>query len=135
MRADARTTGELRRLLKRAKALAESGTANWDAIMQADQQIHLALARIGGTPLHHFFLETVHNNLHRYHIITYLPRTEKTIRTTVAELQEIVDAVARGDAGRAETLARDHVGRATAAMKKKAPTRPPAPALSPVKIP
>ncbi len=118
LRADAQNTGELGRLLKRAQMLADEGVAQWDEFMQVDKKIHLALARVGGNPLHHFFLETVHNNLHRYHINTYLPRTEKTIRTTLAELKEIVAAVVQGDADRAERLARDHVRHATAAMEK-----------------
>jgi DNA-binding FadR family transcriptional regulator len=119
LRADARNTGELRRLLERARVLADEGAAQWDEFMQVDKNIHLALARVGGNPLHHFFLETVHNNLHRYHINTYLPRTAKIVRTTLAELQEIVAAVVQGDADRAERLARDHVRHATAAMEER----------------
>ncbi|MCU0560359.1 MAG: FCD domain-containing protein [Desulfobacterales bacterium] len=118
LRADARNTGELRRLLKRAQTLAARGAAQWDAFMQVDKEIHLALAVVGGNPLHRFFLETVHNNLHRYHINAYLPRTAKTIRDTLAELEQIVAAVLAADAERAERLARAHVRRATAAMEK-----------------
>jgi GntR family transcriptional regulator, transcriptional repressor for pyruvate dehydrogenase complex len=130
LRADAANTGELRRLLEHAQRLADEGVAQWDEFMQVDKKIHLALARLGGNPLHHFFLETVHNNLHRYHITTYLPRTAQTIRTTLAQLQQIVAAVLRGEADRAERLARDHVRHATAAMEKMSaaaaqPTPPP----------
>jgi GntR family transcriptional regulator, transcriptional repressor for pyruvate dehydrogenase complex len=120
LRAETGMAAALAPLLRHAETLAEGGAANWDAFMQADREIHLALARIGGNPLHHFFLETVHTNLHRYHIIRYLPRTAKTIRTTLAELQAIVAAVTAGAAQRAEALARNHVRRATAAMKKRA---------------
>jgi DNA-binding GntR family transcriptional regulator len=107
-------------LLARAEALAEEGTAQWDAFMQADRDIHLALARLAGNPLHGFFLETVHTNLHRYHIRAYLPRDEETIRTTLAELKAIVQAVSRGEAERAEALAREHVRRATETMRRAA---------------
>ncbi|MCK7505952.1 MAG: FCD domain-containing protein [Desulfobacterales bacterium] len=69
---------------------------SWDEFMQADRDIHLALARLAGNPLHHFFLETVHTNFHRYHISAYLPRDEETIQTTLAELKDIVEAVSRG---------------------------------------
>lgn len=95
--------------------------------MQADKEIHLALARIGGNPLHHFFLETVHNNLHRYHITRYLPRTVNTIRTTLSELKAIVAAVTAGEAEQAETLARNHIRHATTAMKKRASAEHPRP--------
>jgi DNA-binding FadR family transcriptional regulator len=106
------------RLLRKAERLAEKGPAEWDAFMQADKEIHLALARLAGNPLHYFFLETVHNNLHHYHIAVFLPRDAETIQTTIGDLQEIVAAVSRGDADRAEALSREHVGRATESMKK-----------------
>lgn len=123
------------RLVAKAEALAQKGPARWDAFMQADKDIHLALARLAGNPLHGFFLETVHANLHRYHIHAYLPRDEETIQTTLAELKAIVLAVSRGDAERAEALARQHVQRATEIMKqaarrrtRRAPSSRPAPA-------
>jgi GntR family transcriptional repressor for pyruvate dehydrogenase complex len=122
LRAGTKDIGELKRLLKQAVDLAEAGVTKWDEFMQVDREIHLALANIAGNPLHHFFLETVHSNFHRYHISAYLPRDEKTIRTTLAELKGIVAAVSRGDAERAETLAREHVHRATAAMKQRSAT-------------
>jgi len=119
LRVRSENRSELKRLLQQAAGLAESGVAQWDAFMQADKEIHLALARIAGNPLHHFFLETVHSNFHRYHISAYLPRDEETIQTTLAELKGIVTAVSRGDAERAEALAREHVHRATTVMKQR----------------
>ena len=113
-----RDTGELKRLLAAAAECAEGGVEHWDEFMQLDRDIHLALARLAGNPLHHFFLETVHTNFHRYHITAYLPRTEDTIGRTLRELSEIVDAVSRGQADRAERLARDHVRSATEVMRR-----------------
>jgi DNA-binding FadR family transcriptional regulator len=125
LRADPKTMGQVDRLLQKAEDLAQKGASHWDGFMQADKEIHLALARLAGNPLHHFFLETVHTNFHRYHINAYLPRDEQTIRTTLRELKAIVKAVSRGEAGRAEKLAREHVRRATESMKKaKASTAP-----------
>ena len=86
--------------------------------MRIDRDIHLALARLAGNPLHHFFLETVHTNFHRYHITTFLPRTADTIRRTLSELADIVAAVCRGRAEQAERLAREHVRRATDIMQQ-----------------
>jgi DNA-binding FadR family transcriptional regulator len=111
---------EIDRLLQQAEILAGQGAAQWEAFMQADRDIHLALARLAGNPLHLFFLETVHTHFHRYHINAYLPRDEATIRVTLAELQAIVKAVSRGEAERAESLAREHVRRATQAMRQAA---------------
>jgi DNA-binding GntR family transcriptional regulator len=118
LRADSQAMGEVDHLLAKAEDLSQKGPSQWDAFMQADKEIHLALARMAGNPLHHFFLETVHTNFHRYHINAYLRRDEKTIRTTLRELKAIVKAVSRGDAKHAESLAREHVRRATASMKQ-----------------
>ena len=119
-KAEAGRMAEIDRLLRQAETLAGQGAAQWEAFMQADRDIHLALARLAGNPLHLFFLETVHTNFHRYHINAYLPRDEATIRVTLAELQAIVKAVSRGEAERAESLAREHVRRATQAMRQAA---------------
>jgi DNA-binding FadR family transcriptional regulator len=116
--ADPRRLGDLDRLLETASDLARQGPSQWDAFMQADREIHLALARLAGNPLHHFFLETVHTNFHRYHIHAYLPRDEETIRITLRELKAIVRAVSGGEAERAEALAREHVRRATESMQQ-----------------
>lgn len=118
-RAGAAQLEELRGLLGRAEVLAEAGPAQWDAFMEVDKEVHLALARIGGNPLHHFFLETVHDNLHHVHIKAYLPRDEAMIRSTLEELKAIVAAVALGDGEGAETLARNHVQRATGIMRQQ----------------
>jgi len=109
---------EVEQILERAADLATEGPARRDEFMQADRDVHLALARIAGNPLHHFFLETVHANFHRYHIDAYLPRDAETVRITLEELKAIVDAVSRGAAEKAETLAREHVQRATASMQR-----------------
>ena len=134
-------TGEVRRLLDEAGRCAGEGVACWEEFMRIDRDIHLALARLAGNPLHHFFLQTVHTNFHRYHITTFLPRTADTIRRTLGELADIVAAVCRGRAEQAERLAREHVRRATdimqqdgrsaarpASKSKTRPRRPAAPA-------
>jgi GntR family transcriptional regulator, transcriptional repressor for pyruvate dehydrogenase complex len=133
LRVGPKNMGELKRLLRQAVELAKEGVAKWDEFMQVDRDIHLALARIAGNPLHHFFLETVHSNFHRYHISAYLPRDKETIQTTLAELKAIVAAVSRGDAARAETLAREHVQRATTAMQQNSAAG--GGALSAVRVP
>lgn len=117
-RADARGMDDVNRRLATAEHLAGQGAARWEAFMQADREIHLSLARLAGNPLHHFFLETVHTHFHRHHINAYLPRDEETIRVTLAELKAIVEAVSRGEAERAEALAREHVRRATESMQQ-----------------
>ena len=120
-------TGEVRRLLGEAGRCAGEGVACWEEFMRIDRDIHLALARLAGNPLHHFFLQTVHTNFHRYHITTFLPRTQDTICRTLSELADIVAAVCRGRAEQAERLAREHVRRATDIMQQagRSAARPP----------
>jgi len=115
--AQAQDTGELRALLQSAVECAPGGVERWEEFMQLDRAIHLALARLAGNPLHFVFLETVHTNFHREHITTFLPRTRETIRRTLADLTALVECVCRGDADRAERLAREHVRRATGIMQ------------------
>ena len=125
--ASAGDTGEVRGLLDEAGRCAGEGVACWEEFMRIDRDIHLALARLAGNPLHHFFLQTVHTNFHRYHITTFLPRTADTIRRTLSELTAIVAAVCRGRAELAERLAREHVRCATDIMQQAARSaaRPP----------
>ena len=117
-KATRKNMADVTRLLDHAKGLAQKGLATWDEFMQVDKEIHLALAQIAGNSLHHFFLETVHSNFHRYHINAYLPRDDETIQITLKELKDIVRAVSRGEAEQAEKLAKEHVRRATESMKR-----------------
>jgi DNA-binding FadR family transcriptional regulator len=118
LKGDPHQLREVERWLRIAGELAQAGVAQWDAFMQADREVHLALAAMAGNPLHHYFLETVHTQLHRFHIRSYLPHDEETIRRTLSELRDIVRAVADGEAERAEMLARAHVRRATQIMQR-----------------
>jgi DNA-binding FadR family transcriptional regulator len=107
----------LRAPLAAARDLAAAGPEAWDSFMEADKAVHIALARVAGNPLHIFLLQTVHDNLHHYHVSAYLPRDERMIRITLEELEDLVAAVGRGDGDRAEAVARDHVSRATGIMQ------------------
>jgi len=103
------TMVKINHLLEQAETIAAEGLNKWDAFMQVDKEIHLALAQLAGNPLHHFFLETVHNNIHRYHVSAYLPRSMEIIETCMHDLQSIVKAVSRGYGKLARSLAQDHV--------------------------
>jgi len=105
--------------LARAETLAAAGPEAGEAFMEADKEVHPALARPGGGPLHVFFLASVHDNLHHYHISAYLPRGGEMIRTTLEELQGLVSALGPGDGERAGTPARNHVQRAAAILRRR----------------
>jgi len=117
-RADPQRMKGIYRLLAKAEALAREGASQWDAFMQVDREVHLALALLAGNPLHHLCLESVHINLHRYQIQALLPKDNEIIESTLRELKEIVEAVAQGRGERAEKLAREHVHRAARTMRK-----------------
>lgn len=114
----------LEALLARAAELAAEGPARWEEFMAADRDIHLRLARLAGNPLHRFFLETVHHNVHGRHIRAFLPRTPAVIRATLSELKALVEAVCRGDGEGAERIAREHIARATRIMRRNAARKP-----------
>lgn len=109
----------LRARLAEARDLAAAGPEAWESFMDADRAVHIAVAQLAGNPLHIFLLQTVHDNLHHYHVSAYLPRDERMIRTTLEELEALVDAVSRGDSDRAEAVVREHVARATGIMQVK----------------
>ncbi len=119
-----RARKQLEGLLARAAALAAEGPRRWEEFMAADRDIHLALAQLAGNPLHRFFLETVHQNVHQGHIRAFLPRSAEVIRSTLEELHALVEAVCRGEGERAERIARKHVARATRIMQRAAARRP-----------
>lgn len=85
------------------------GEVDWDGFMDADRRIHLALARLAGNPIHHFFLETIHDNLHKYNLKFYFPKDSDTLKEVWTDLAELVRAVAAKDSESARQLARSHV--------------------------
>jgi DNA-binding FadR family transcriptional regulator len=102
---------ELGSLLDQAGGLAREGLEKWNEFIRVDKEIHLALARAAGNPLHHYFLEIVHNNIHWYHVKDYLPRTLEVMELCLRDLKNIVEAVSEGDNRAARSLAREHVMR------------------------
>lgn len=114
-RATPEDISELKELLEHSKvkfrAGAEGDTQAWHEFMDLDKEIHLALARIAGNPLHHCFLETVHNNIQGPNIRIYLSKDADTLKVSFEDTGEMIEAVARGDAEEARRLAQDHVAK------------------------
>lgn len=123
-RAAARRTAEqvarLQSLVQQAKALLAEGLEAWDRFMAADRQIHLAVAEAAGNPLHHLFLQTVHENVHRHNVGRYLNRSLDYMTGCLDDLNRMVNAIARGDAPAAGNIAAAHVARAYADMQRRA---------------
>ena len=100
----------LKGLLKEAHKHLEEGASHWDAFIQIDEQLHLALAHITDNPLYISIERTVHENIHRYYT-KFLPWKETVMRENYQDLCDIVAAVEERDGARARTLAQRHVHR------------------------
>lgn len=116
--------GNLEKLLEKAERLLQTGPEAMDEFLEADKNIHLALAKIAGNPIHYFFLEIVHDNVHQYNLRVYLPRGEEIMREIFQDLTELVESVVRGDDDQALALTREHIVRFNTYMEQAAPKAP-----------
>lgn len=109
----------LKQLLADAKEYLEEGNSGWDAFIQVDNQLHLALARIARNPIYESMLQTIYSNIH-YYFDRFLPREERIIRENYRDLCEIVKAVEEGRAFKASLLVQNHVYRSNRLMEENA---------------
>lgn len=100
----------LRILLKQAGAYVEIGSAAVDDFLSTDREIHTYIARISGNPIYISILKTVHSNIQRY-FDRFLLMSPERLNENYQDLVQIVDAIAGGDADRAQELTRAHVSR------------------------
>lgn len=123
--ADADSLARLDQVMAKIRTLAQREADNWEAFNRLDAEFHLTLAGMGGNPLVEANLSTIHENIHTY-FQHYLPFSRALLERDIRDLEGIYGAVARGDAGEAEGLAREHVARFTRLMAghlDKAPGR------------
>lgn len=109
----------LKNLLKEAKTHLKHGVTHWDAFIQMDNHVHMALARIAGNPVYESVLQTVYDNIHRY-FSKFLPREEGLLRENYQDLCGIVKAVKKRESGKARLLVQNHVYRFNRLMEEKA---------------
>lgn len=109
----------LKDLLKEAKAHLDAGTERWDAFIQVDNQIHMALARMARNPVYESVMQTVYDNIHRY-FDRFLPRQKDILKENYEDLCEVVRAMEEKDASRASLLVRGHVAKFNRLMEKRA---------------
>ena len=110
---------KLKQILGQAKIRLEEGEAGWKALLQLDNQLHLALASIAHNPIYESVLKTIYENIHRY-FENFLPIKEEVLREIYQDLCDIVQAVEEGQAGKAGQLVRDHVYRFNCMMEENA---------------
>jgi len=109
----------LKKLLKEAKAHLEAGTERWDAFIQVDNQIHMALARMAGNPVYESVMQTVYDNIHRY-FDRFLPRQEDILKENYQDLCEVLKAVEERQASKASLLVQAHVYKFNRLMEERA---------------
>ena len=96
----------------------------WSDFVRADEQIHMALARIARNPVYALILKTVHDNIHIYYD-RFLPCGLDELNENYLDLKQLVEAVSTGRVGQATDLAREHVRRFNRYMEKKKREIPP----------
>ncbi|MCP4690030.1 MAG: FadR family transcriptional regulator [Desulfobacterales bacterium] len=109
-RADKSDIKNLKRLLDKAGESASRGVEFVDRFLKADKELHLAFASISGNPVYVSVLKSIHDNIHRYYD-QFLAMEGREMKENFNDLCRIVEAVERGRADEARTLAKDHVNR------------------------
>lgn len=109
----------LKELLQEAEDHLEAGETHWDALIEVDNRVHMALARISGNPIYESILQTIYDHIHRY-FDQFLAREEDIIREIYQDLCEIVQAVENGEAARTQLLVQNHVYKFNRLMEETA---------------
>lgn len=117
-RVTAEDAAALNQLLAQADQLRAEGLARWSDFVRIDEQIHMAIARIAGNPLHTFVLTSLHANIHRYYD-KFLTVGEHEMEENYQDLRLLIEAVTGGQPERALALAREHVLRFSDYMRNK----------------
>jgi len=110
---------QLKNLLKEAKAHLDAGTEHWDAFIEVDNQIHMALARMARNPIYESVMQTVYDNIQRY-FDRFLPRQETILKENYQDLCDIIEAVEKGQASEASLLVQGHVYKFNRLMERRA---------------
>jgi len=109
---------QLKKLVEAARRCVDGGTAQRDAFIDIDKQIHMTLAQVAQNPIYISVLHSVHDNIHRYYD-RFLSMDGPELQENYRDLRNLVDAVEKGQADHARRLARDHVHRFNQYMEKR----------------
>ena len=108
----------LKALLAEARKCIEVGPSQRNAFIEIDKQIHMSLARVAQNPIYLSVLHSVHDNIHRYYD-RFLSMEAHELQENYQDLCDLVEAVEKGQADRARSLARSHVRRFNQYMEKR----------------
>jgi DNA-binding FadR family transcriptional regulator len=110
---------KLRELLANAGGCVLDGQRRRDEFLEADKQLHRAIAATTQNPIYQSVLASIHDNIHRYYE-RFLSMDEPELQENYRDLCNLVDAIARADVKGARRLARDHVKRFNGYMQCRA---------------
>jgi GntR family transcriptional repressor for pyruvate dehydrogenase complex len=110
---------ELRELLAVAGGCVLDGRRRRDEFLEADKQLHMAIAATTQNPIYQSVLASIHDNIHRYYD-RFLSMDDPELQENYRDLCDLVDAIARADVKAARRLARDHVKRFNGYMQCRA---------------
>ncbi|MDY0162165.1 FadR/GntR family transcriptional regulator [Desulfobotulus sp.] len=83
---------------------------DWEAVISADNRVHLALGEMAGNAVYRTIQATIHANIHPY-FDRYVPRDKETLEGNYKDLCLVVEAVAAGDASLADQAMQAHLAR------------------------
>ncbi len=126
VRADREDIEHLRHLLEQAGRCVAAGEDAVDDFLLADKKIHLAFARITRNPIYISVMKTIHANINRY-FERFLRMEARAMQENLADLEDIVDAVAKGRADLARKLSRQHIDRFNRYMHGRSDNKRPEP--------
>jgi DNA-binding FadR family transcriptional regulator len=119
--AERRTADDVRRLqelLACACTGVKTGRQQRAAFLEADKQIHMAIAEITRNPIYVSILSSIHDNIHRYYD-RFLSMNDRELRENYRDLRDLVAAIEKGAAADARRLAREHVQRFNGHMQRR----------------
>lgn len=98
----------LKSLLATARRFAAKGSDFQKEFVEVDKKIHLTLAEISGNPVYISLHHTVHDNIDQYYE-SFLSMQQRELEENLADLGNIIDAVAKNEVDEARQLAEAHV--------------------------
>ena len=101
---------QLKSLLKQAKKHVGDGIETWERFCQADNRIHVAIAKAAGNRVYEFVLRMVHDNIQQYYEAHPL-RDQPFMQENYQDLCDIVAALEKQQSTAVRSLMQSHVRR------------------------
>lgn len=105
-------------ILVQARECVRKGLSSWNEFISLDNNLHRCLAQIAGNKLYELVLDSVHENISRYYD-RLLKKKAALMRENLKDLEDLVEAVSRGEADAAMSIAQDHVRRFDSYMERR----------------